>query len=100
MHPALLVKGADRLGARDFAARGPDGSERHPGIDSAHGHFDHLAAVVGFRDDAVGAALMIEADGLCRPFEWRHHAGYVIQNITVTVDAESGADDSTFIDRK
>lgn len=58
-HPTLFVKGADRFGTRDLTARGPDGSKRYSGIDHAQGSFDHLAAIVGFGDDAVGTALVI-----------------------------------------
>lgn len=61
------------------------------------GRFNHLTATVGFGDNAVGAALVIEADRLCRPFDWRHYPGYVIKDVTMSVDAEGGADDSAFV---
>src|SRR5690242_3256650 len=50
MHPALLVKRRDRLGARYLAVRGLQGGERHIRIDGAQHRLDHLAAIVHFGD--------------------------------------------------
>jgi len=62
MHPALLVKRADRLGPSDFSSARRHGHKCNVRVDRADYRFDHLAAKIGLGDDAIGLVFVIKRD--------------------------------------
>ena len=66
-HAALLVERGDRLGAEPFAPRRAHFSYRHGRIDLPDHGLDQLAALVHFRDDAVGLVAAINLDHALAP---------------------------------
>lgn len=63
MHPALLVKRGDRLGAQPFSPAGMHFFNRHSAVDLAQQGFNKIAALVDFSDDAVRLNAVIQANG-------------------------------------
>jgi hypothetical protein len=59
----LLVERRNRFCASNLAAARRHGAVGDVLIDGADRRLDHLAAVVGLGDDAVGVQLVIKVDG-------------------------------------
>ena len=97
MHPALLVKRGDRLGARHLAVRGMHRGKRHVRVGHAQHRLDHLAAIVDLRDDAVGVVRAVSADRGPGPFQRRVTAGRVFQHITVPLGVAARDDNAGFV---
>ena len=97
VHPALFVEGGDRFGARDLAVRGMHRGERHIRIGHAQHRLDHLAAIVHFRDDAVGMMRAAGDDRGLGPFRRRVTVGGVGQHIAVPGGVAAGDDYSRFV---
>lgn len=69
MHPALFVQCGDRLGARDFSARGAHGTVAQIQIQLAENRFHKFSAIVDLSDHAVGPEAIIFGIHRCGPFE-------------------------------
>ena len=90
MNPALFIQSGDRLRSDHLPARCVDGFVADIGIDDAHGRLDHLAAIVGLCDDAVGAVLSVEGNRDARPIP--QSARHIIEDLGVEfLAAEPGS---------
>jgi hypothetical protein len=71
MNAALFRQRRDRLRARDFTPATVHRLEARILVDHANGCLDHVAALICFRDDAIGAVLAIERNRAPGPFDWK-----------------------------
>src|SRR5215469_1591338 len=97
MDTGLLIQSRDRLGARDFAARGVHWLVGDTRIDRAQRGFNHLAAIIGFGHDAIGIVRAERRDCARRPFMWTMPAGEIVQDITMAIFAKTRDDDAGLV---
>ena len=94
---ALLVERGHRLGPNDLA---PGRVHRAIGdvvVDHAQGRLDHLAAVVGLGDDAIGAVPLIGGDRDAGPLDRRVMPRQISEHVAAALRILASDDDPGFV---
>src|SRR5690625_4567611 len=97
VHSAALVQGADRFSSDCFTAGGADTFVGNVPVDTADDAFDHVAALVDFRNDAVGLVPAVGGDGGLRPFIRAAPDAQVLEDVSVLIPGDSGNDDACLV---
>jgi hypothetical protein len=97
VHPTLLIQGADRFGARQFAVARVDLAHRQVGLELAQELLHQVAAVVRLGDDAVGVPAVVERDHQPAPVARRVAATAVVEHVAVLIDSQGHDADAGLI---